>query len=71
MRKMILLLLHHLRRRRQVKQQVKKFLFKRPKPRNLEAKELYTPRYSLKVIPNKINKIFRKRKHKGLIDEKD
>jgi hypothetical protein len=54
-----------------VKQQVKKFLFKKPKLRNLEAKELYTPRYSLKVIPNKINKIFRKRKHKGLTDEKN
>ena len=54
-----------------MKQQVKKFLSKRPKLRNLEAKELHTSKYSLKVIPNKINKIFRKRKHKGLTDEKD
>jgi|TARA_R110002012_G_scaffold22386_1_gene77504 hypothetical protein len=34
------------------------------KPRNLEAKELWTTKYSLKVIPLKIKKLFRKRKHK-------
>ena len=54
-----------------MKQSEKKFLFKRPKGRNLEARELYTPRYSLKVIPDKSKKVFRKRKHKGLTDEKD
>ena len=42
------------------------------KPRNLEAKELWTPKYSLKVIPNKLKKLFRKRKHKsGWKNEKD
>ena len=49
-----------------------KYSSKRPKPRNLEAKELYTPKYSLKVIPNKTKNIFRKRKHKGGVsDEKN
>ena len=54
-----------------MKQSEKKFLFRKPKPRNLEARELYTPKYSLKVIPDKVKKIFRKRKHKGLTNEKD
>jgi len=48
-----------------------KYPFKKPKPRNLEAKELHTPKYSLKVIPSKVKSIFRKRKHKGIADEKD
>jgi len=47
-----------------------RFPFKKPKLRNLEAMELHTPKYSLKVIPDKAKKIFRKRKHKGLTDEK-
>ena len=48
-----------------------KYPFKKPKPRNLEARELHTPRYSLKVIPDKSKKVFRKRKHKGQADEED
>ena len=54
-----------------MKQLVKKFLFKKPKPRNLEAKELYTSKYSLKVIPSQNKKVFRKRKHKGQPYEED
>ena len=54
-----------------MKQQGKRFLFRKPKPRNLEARELYTPKYSLKVIPDKSKKIFRKRKHKGQANEED
>ena len=54
-----------------MKYQEKKYLFKKPKGRNLEAKELYTPRYSLKVIPDKTKQVFRKRKHKGQADEED
>ena len=54
-----------------MKQSEKKFLFKKPRPRNLEARELYTPKYSLKVIPDKSKKVFRKRKHKGQTDEED
>ena len=54
-----------------MKQLRKRFPFRKLKPRNLEARELYTPKYSLKVIPDKAKKIFRKRKHKGLTDEKD
>tara|TARA_S200000501_G_C20830322_1_gene746905 strand:- start:1761 stop:1913 length:153 start_codon:yes stop_codon:yes gene_type:complete len=50
---------------------MKKYSFKRPKPRNLEAKELHSPRFSLKVIPVKMKKLFRKRKHKGPPYEKD
>ena len=53
-----------------MKRSVTKYPF-RPKVRNLEARELYTPKYGLKVIPDKAKKVFRKRKHKGLIDEKD
>ncbi len=50
----------------------KKYSSKIPKPRNLEARELYTPKYSLKVIPNKLKKLFRKRKHRlGWKNEKD
>ncbi len=54
-----------------MKQSVTKFRFKKPKVRNLEAKQLHTPQYSLKVIPDKVKKTFRKRKHKGFTDEKD
>ena len=54
-----------------MKQSEMKFRFKKPKQRNLEAKHLHTPKYSLKVIPDKVKKIFRKRKHKGLTNEKD
>ena len=54
-----------------MKQQGKRFLFRKPKVRNLEAMELHTPKYSLKVIPDKSKKIFRKRKHKGQADEED
>ena len=50
---------------------MKKYSIKRPKPRNLEAKSLQSPQFSLKVIPLKIKKIFRKRKHRGLPYEKD
>ena len=53
-----------------MKRSVTKYPFSR-KVRNLEARELYTPKYGLKVIPDKAKKVFRKRKHKGLIDEKD
>tara|TARA_R100000700_G_scaffold41284_1_gene61371 strand:+ start:21392 stop:21550 length:159 start_codon:yes stop_codon:yes gene_type:complete len=50
----------------------KKFSSKSLKPRNLEARALHSPQYSLKVIPNKVKKLFRKRKHKsGTTDEKD
>jgi len=68
---MRMILLLHLLKLRQVNQCRMKYPFKKLKPRNLEARELHTPRYSLKVIPNKIKKIFRKRKHKGQTDEKD
>jgi len=69
MEKMNYLLPHQ--RQRLMKQSEKKFLFRKPKPRNLEARELYTPKYSLKVIPDKSKKVFRKRKHKGQADEED
>ena len=48
-----------------------RFPFRKPKARNLEARELHTTRYSIKVIPSKVMSIFRKRKHKGIADEKD
>ena len=54
-----------------MKLRMTRFPFRKPKVRNLEARELHTPKYSLKVIPDKAKKIFRKRKHKGLTDEKD
>jgi hypothetical protein len=54
-----------------LRQPVKKYSFKRPKPRNLEAKSLQSPQFSLKVIPVKLKKLFRKRKHKGSPYEKD
>jgi hypothetical protein len=50
---------------------MKKSSFKRPKPRNLEARQLRSPQFSLKVIPVKLKEVFRKRKHKGLPYEKD
>jgi hypothetical protein len=50
----------------------RKFHSKVPKPRNLQAMELRTPKYSLRVIPDKTKSSFRKRKHKlGTKDEKD
>jgi len=46
--------------------------FKVPKPRNPQAMELRTPKYSLRVVSDKTKSKFRKRKHKlGTTDEKD
>jgi len=50
----------------------RKLCSKIPKPRNLEARALRSSQYSLKVIPNKLKKIFRKRKHRlGNANEND
>ena len=53
-----------------MKRSVTKYPFS-PKVRNPEAREVHTPKYGLSVIPEKAKKMFRKRKHKGLVDEKD